>query len=61
MSKYRAYLTFTQYRAFEFEADDDDLAYDHIDHLIDHRGFALLTEADESGPDEIYINEIEEI
>jgi hypothetical protein len=61
MSKYRAYLTFTQYRAFEFEADDDDLAYDHIDHLIDHRGFLLLTEADESGPDEIYINEIEEI
>lgn len=61
MAKYRAYLTFTQYRAFEFEADDDELAYDHIEHLIGHRKFELLDEADESGPDEIFIDEIQEI
>jgi len=61
MPKYRAYVQFVQYRAFEFEADDDDLAFDHIDHMIGHRKFALLDEADESGPDEIFIDEVEEI
>lgn len=61
MPNYRALLTFTQYRAFEFEADDDELAYDHVEHLIGHRKFALLDEADESGPDEIFIDDIQEI
>jgi hypothetical protein len=61
MSKYRAYLVFTQYRSFEFEADDEILAEDHIEHLIGHRRFALLDEADESGPDDIMLDAIEEI
>jgi hypothetical protein len=62
MSKYRAYLTINQYRAFEFEADDIDLAFDHMEHLIDHRGLSfIINEATESGPDDIYIEEIEEI
>lgn len=61
MPKYRAYLTFNQYRAFEFEADDEALAEDHIEHLIGHRKFALLDEADESGPDDILLDSIEEI
>jgi hypothetical protein len=61
MSKYRAYLVFTQYRSFEFEAADEILAEDHIEHLIGHRRFALLDEADESGPDDIMLDTIEEI
>jgi hypothetical protein len=61
MPKYRANLTFSMYRAFEFEADDDVLAWDHIEHLVGHRGLSLINEADESGPDEIFIDEVEEI
>ncbi len=61
MPKYRGYITFNQYRAFEFEADDEELAFDHLEHLIGHRKFDLLDEADESGPDEIYIEGIDEI
>lgn len=61
MPNYRAYMTFTQYRAFEFEADDLELAWDHVEHLIGHRKFALLDEATESGPDEIFLDEVEEI
>jgi hypothetical protein len=64
MPKYRAYVVATKYRAFEFEADNDDLAWDHMDTLQhnyrnDHDGFLAL--AEESGPDEINIDEIEEI
>lgn len=61
MPKYRASVTFTQYRAFEFEADDEVLAWDHAEHLIGHRKFDLLNEADESGPDEIWIDDVSEI
>ncbi len=61
MPKYRANLTFSMYRAFEFEADDDVLAWDHIEHLVGHRGLSLINEADESGPDDIFIDEVVEI
>lgn len=61
MPNYRAYITFNQYRSFEFEADDEVLAYDHIEHVIGHRKFDLLNEADESGPDEIILDSVEEI
>lgn len=61
MPKYRASLTFSMYRAFEFEADDDVLAWDHIEHLVAHRGLSLINEAEESGPDDIFIDEVEEI
>lgn len=62
MPKYRAYVTVRQYRAFDFEADDDQLAFDHIDYLTYDRGAAyVLNEWQESGPDDFFIDEIEEI
>jgi len=64
MPKYRAYITQNRYRAFEFEADDDELAWDHMETLI-HNYYnepdRLIDMAEESGPDEIHIDEIEEI
>jgi hypothetical protein len=64
MPKYRAYVTATKYRAFEFEADDDVLAWDHMETLLsnysnDHDRFLAM--AEESGPDEMFIDELEEI
>lgn len=64
MPNYRAYMVLTKYRAFEFEADDDELAYDHMETLIDNYRFnhdGLMAMATESGPDELFLDEIEEI
>lgn len=65
MPQYRAYITARQYRAFEFEADNDELAWDHIEKLVgDHQHGGIdrfLAMADESGPDELYIDQVEEI
>lgn len=61
MPKYTAYVTVKMYRSFEFEADDIDLAYDHIEHLADHRGPSyILNEFDVSGPEDIFIDDIVE-
>lgn len=60
MANYRAVVTVNFYRTFEFEADDIDLAYDHIEHLAEHMGPAyILNEWEESGPEEIFV-EVEE-
>lgn len=64
MPKYRAYVTSRKYRAFEFEADDDVLAWDHMEQLVGNYQNDIerfLDLADESGPDELDIDEIEEI
>lgn len=64
MAKYRAYVTATQYRAFEFEADDADLAWDHMETLVSNYRNEIdrfLTMAEESGPDELFIEDVEEI
>lgn len=64
MPKYRAYITSHRYRAFEFEADDETLAWDHMDQLInDYQSKAemFLAMADESGPDELVLDDVEEI
>jgi hypothetical protein len=64
MPNYRAYVVSNRYRAFEFEADNDELAYDHIEKLINDYQFkqeAFLAMSDESGPDELTLDEIEEI
>lgn len=64
MPQYRAYVTAIQYRAFEFEADDEVMAYDHIEKLIgDYQNSIdrFLTLADELGPDELTLDSIVEI
>lgn len=61
MPKYIGYATVRMYRSFEFEADDDDLAYDHFDMLIDHKGIRILDEWQESGPDDVFIDMIDEV
>ena len=64
MPKYRAYITQQRFRAFEFEADNDDLAWDHMETLIhnySNEPDRLIDMATESGPDNINLDEIEEI
>ena len=62
MANYRAYVTVKQYRSFEFEADNDELAFDHIEKLTwDNGPSYVLSQWDESGPDDIWIDEIEEL
>lgn len=62
MPKYRAYAVVRFYREFEFEADDDDLAFDHADKLVYDGGASyVLNEWDESGPDDVEIDEVREI
>jgi hypothetical protein len=64
MPKYRAFIIANKYRAFDFEADDEILAYDHIEQLIHDHQFkhdVFLAMADESGPDELVLDAIEEI
>ena len=61
MPKYIGYATVMQYRSFEFEADDDDLAYDHFEMLLDHKGERILDEWEESGMTEVVIDQINEV
>lgn len=64
MPKYRAYVVCNKYRAFEFEADDEILAEDHIEQLLRDYQFKhdrFLAMADESGPDELVLDGIVEI
>lgn len=64
MPNYRAYIVQTRYRAFEFEADDEILAHDHIDKLVRdyyNNQEAFMDMADESGPDDFEVNDVEEI
>ena len=60
MPNYRAYIVQTRYRAFEFEADDEGLAWDHMETLMSNYGDRIMSLADESGPDEITLDDIEE-
>lgn len=64
MPKYIGYVTQSRYRAFEFEADDEVLAWDHFEQLVNdhqhnHEGFISM--ADESGPDELTVDDVVEI
>ena len=64
MPNYRAYVTVNQYRAFEFEADNDELAWDHMDTLLSNYQGEIprfLALADESGPDEMTLDDVQEI
>lgn len=64
MPKYVGYLTQSRYRAFEFEADDEVLAWDHFEQLIDnyrHNPEILMNMAEESGPDELHADDVVEI
>jgi hypothetical protein len=64
MPKYRAFIIANKYRAFEYEADDEILAQDHIEQLIYDYQFKqdrFLAMADESGPDELVLDGIVEI
>jgi hypothetical protein len=64
MPKYRAYVTAMQYRAFEFEAEDEVLAWDHMETLLhnyQNNIDSFLSMAVESGPDELILDDIGEI
>lgn len=64
MPKYVGYVTSYRYRSFEFEADDDVLAWDHMEQLVNdyqRDPEAFLAMADESGPDELVLDDVVEI
>lgn len=62
MPKYKGYATVRFYREFEFEAEDEELAWDHLEHLADHRGPSyIINEWTESGPDDVYLEGIDEL
>lgn len=61
MPSYIGYVTISQYRSFEFEADDEELAWDHMDTLIlNHNYDSILSEWDESGEPQILLDDIGE-
>lgn len=62
MPNYRGFVRLSSYRVFEFEADNDDLAWDHLEHLTENLSFGrIANEWEESGPDEISIEDVKEI
>jgi hypothetical protein len=64
MPKYVGYLTQSRYRSFEFEADDEVLAWDHFEKLVDdyrRDPETLMTMATESGPDELILDDVVEL
>lgn len=62
MPKYRAYVTLAQYRSFEFEAEDEELAWDHADTLILNVGYDRIErEWEESGQTVVLLDDIGEI
>lgn len=61
MPKYVGYITISKYRSFEFEADDADLAWDHLDTLVSNYGERLEEMWDESGEDQIFCDDVVEV
>lgn len=64
MPKYVGYVTSTRYRSFEFEADDEVLAWDHFEQLVDNyqrNPENFLAMATESGPDELIVDDVVEL
>ena len=60
MANYKAYVVVRMYREFDFEADDDDLAWDHIEKLTYDGGPSyVMSQWEESGPDDIYIESVD--
>lgn len=55
MAKYKGYATIRMYREFEFEADDDDLAWDHFEKLCQDGD---VLDWVESGPDDVYPEDV---
>lgn len=61
MPKYRLYVSLHQYRSFDFEADNYDLACDHADKLVsDLSPSYILNVWDKTEPEEVLIDAIEE-
>lgn len=62
MPKYKGFAVVRFYREFVFEADDEELAWDHLDKLTYEGGASyVLNEWDESGPDDVYLEEVREL
>lgn len=62
MPKYIGYVSLSQYRSFEFEAEDEELAWDHMDTLILNSDYdSILNEWDESGEPQILLDDIGEV
>lgn len=59
MPKYTGYVTVAQYRSFEFEADDEELAWDHMETLLlNHDEDYILNHWDESGETQVLLDDV---
>jgi hypothetical protein len=64
MPKYVGYVTQSRYRSFEFEADDEILAWDHFEQLVSdyqRNPEDFMGMATESGPDLLTVDDVVEI
>jgi hypothetical protein len=60
MARYRARVSYTQYRYFDFEADNEDLAWDHADKLMEVLDVStIINEWESFHPDALSAEDIE--